>query len=67
MVVGAGSDKLYQGAQRYLVRWDPEKRLPTTEVIDNGVLGRHDVCLMRAIESAVSEVLKYIKEQDTRK
>jgi hypothetical protein len=60
IIVGAGSDKFYKEAERYLVRWDNEKRLPAPEVIDNRLLTRKDLCLVRSIEYAISEVLNYI-------
>lgn len=67
IIVGAGSDKFYEGAQRYLVRWDNEKQLPTTEVIDNLLLARKDLCLVRAVESAVLQVLNYMNEYPRKK
>jgi len=56
------TDRTYEGAQRYLVRWDEKTRLPTTEVVDNSI--KNDCCLVSHIYHAVSEVLEYIRHSE---
>ena len=66
-IVGACPDRFYQGANRYLVRWDKETQLPVAEVVDSSLLASHDISLQRNIEYRVAEVLNYIKQGEAKK